>query len=124
MTSEILTIDVTDDRSTDKNRLDESALALRRELLDIPDVRSVEPSTGVPKEGAKSGSAQIAGSLLVTMSISGTSLTVLVRFLRDWLKRNDGKKVTVTRNGESVEITGLSEDSIKEVMSRWGPSAD
>ncbi len=118
MTYDIVSINVMDARSDDKSRLDESVLALRRELLDIPDVASVQPSRGIPEERAKSGSAQIVGSLLVTMS-STTSLTVLLRFLREWLKRNEGKKVTLNRKGEVIEIAGLSEGSIKELLSRW-----
>jgi len=122
MAYETVTIDVADTKSADKSRLDESVLALRRELLDIPGVGSVQPSPGVPEERAKSGTAQIVGSLLVTMS-STTSLTVLLKFLREWLKRNEGKKVTLNRNGEVFEIAGLSEGSIKELLSRWDPSA-
>src|SRR6266404_6915760 len=123
MTYDIVSINVMDARSDDKSRLDESVLALRRELLDIPDVASVQPSRGIPEERAKSGSAQIVGSLLVTMS-STTSLTVLLRFLREWLKRNEGKKVTLNRKGEVIEIAGLSEGSIKELLSRWDISVD
>jgi hypothetical protein len=118
MTYDIVSINVMDARSDDKSRLDESVLALRRELLDIPDVASVQPSRGILEERAKSGSAQIVGSLLVTIS-STTSLTVLLRFLREWLKRNEGKKVTLNRKGEVIEIAGLSEGSIKELLSRW-----
>lgn len=124
MAFETLTIDVTDDRSTDDNRLNESVLALRRELLDIPDVRSVKPSPSALEERAKSGSAQIVGSLLLTMSISTPSLTVLLKFLREWLKRNEGKRVTLKRKGEVIEIAGLSEGSIKELLSRLDPQTD
>ena len=124
MASEDITIEVADAQSTDKGRLDDSVLKLGEELLDIPSVGSVRPSLSVPDERAKSGAAQIVGSLLVTISVSTPSLTVLFKFLREWLKRNEGKKVTLKRKGEVIEIAGLSEDSIKELLSRWDPPAD
>jgi hypothetical protein len=124
MASDEVTIEVTDDQSSDKARLDDSVLQLREQLLDIPHVGSVRSSLSVPEESAKSSSAYIVGSLVVTMSVSASSFTVLFKFLREWLKRNEGKKVTLTRKGEVIEIAGLSESSIKELLSRWDLSAD
>jgi hypothetical protein len=124
MESEALTIQVTDERSVDAGRLDESLLALRQELLEMRDVRSVNPSPAAPQQHAKSGSGQLVGSLLVTLSLSAPSLTILLKFLHEWLKRNEGKRVRLKHQGELIEIEGLSERSIKELLDRWETSAD
>jgi hypothetical protein len=124
MASDEVTIEVTDDQSADKARLDNSVLQLREQLLDIPYIGSVRSPLGVPDESAKSSSAHIVGSLLVTISVSASSFTVLFKFLREWLKRNEGKRVTLKRKGEVIEIAGLSENSIKELLSRWDLPAD
>lgn len=121
MAFETLTIDVTDDRLTG-DRLDESVLQLRQELLDFPHVRSVKPSLSASEERTKSGSAQIVGSLLLTMSISTSSLTVLLKFLRDWLKRNEGKKVTLKRKGESIENSRAFREVHQRTLVSLGPS--
>jgi Effector Associated Constant Component 1 len=119
MEAETVTISVSDDRSSDESRLDESVLALRRELSDVPGVRSVTPRATLPGERARSASAHIVGSLLVSMSISAPSVTFLIRFLHEWLRRNDGKRITVTRDGHTIDLAGLSDETIKEILSRW-----
>lgn len=118
MTAQRLRIDLTDDRSHDPGGLDAATIELRRELIDIPAVHQAEAADGEPVADAKSGYAEVVGSLVVTLSVSAHTLRQLRGFFHEWLRRNDGKHLRLESNGKTIDITGLSASEIEAELSR------
>lgn len=116
MNADIIELRITDDRSQNAERLNETVLALRKELLGLQSVRSAEQAKDPSKEGAKSGVAIIVGTLLVSIRYSAPALQEVRGFLNDWLRRNDGKRVTLKIKNKSIDITGMSEKEVERLI--------
>ena len=98
------------EEGSDDARLEELALLLRQELLDL-DVRAVEPyADGEAPEGSRSGLAAIAGVLSVSLQPGLAALGAVVAVVRDWLRRSgSGRTVKVAIGGDVIELTGASD---------------
>lgn len=107
----------------DARDLDAAALQLRGELreLDVADVR--RPEGGAVPDGARSAEATLAGALLVTAS-AGT-LPAIVSAIATWLRRRPERAVTLRIGDESIQVTGVSADTQRELidafLARNGP---
>ena len=83
--------------------------SLRRELrsLDVDDVSPVP--AGAAPHGSKGIDAASATELLVTLSASGGVFAMVVATVKDWLaRRSGGHKVTLTIDGDTLELDGAS----------------
>ncbi|MGO9218397.1 MAG: hypothetical protein ACLP5E_11630 [Streptosporangiaceae bacterium] len=115
MSSSVIVIHITDITSQSADALNNTVLALRRELLDIQGVQLVEQKRETTAEGAKSGSAIILGTLVISFSSSVPVLREIRGFFHDWLRRNDGKRATIQISGKLIDISGLSEEAIERL---------
>ncbi|MEV0291869.1 MULTISPECIES: hypothetical protein [unclassified Kribbella] len=112
-------VGVVEDGSDDA-RLEELALLLRQELLEL-DVRAVEPyREGEAPEGSRAGLAAIAGVLSVTLQPGLQVLGSVVSVVRDWLRRSgSGRTVKVTIDGDTIELSGASDAVQQQLVDAW-----
>jgi hypothetical protein len=108
-----------DEQGSDEQRLEELALQLREELLQLDAVRSVEPLTGGDApEGTRSALALVAGSL-VTGLASG-KVQAVVGLVLDWLRRaGGGRTVRVEMDGDVLELHGASSEVQTKLVEDW-----
>jgi hypothetical protein len=92
----------------DADEMDRLGRQLRHELRSL-DVDAVTPvGAGETPAGAKGDVASVA-QWLVTMSASGGVVATVVAAVRDWLgRRSDGHKVTLTIDGDSLELSSAT----------------
>lgn len=66
---------------------------------------------------------EVANALLEVAGPIVASGTAIATILKQWWHRNDGKKATVTFNGESIAVAGMSIDEIARIVDaahqRW-----
>jgi hypothetical protein len=105
------------EEGSDDAQLEELALLLRQELLDL-DVRAVEPyADGEAPEGSRSGLAAIAGVLSVSLQPGLQALGAVVAVVRDWLRRSgSGRTVKVAIGGDVIELTGASDQVQQQLV--------
>ncbi|HXE45424.1 MAG TPA: hypothetical protein VN635_09500 [Conexibacter sp.] len=98
----------------DASDLDAAALALRRELmqLDVADVR--RPPADPAPEGARGADATLLGALLV--SASAGALPAVVGAIAAWMRRRPGRTVTLSIEGDRIEVRGASADTERELI--------
>ena len=70
-------------------------------------------------KGAKTGNVISWETLLITLATSGGVISTFVNFLLGWIKRNEGRSVTLELNGNKLEVTGLSQSEQKELIEVW-----
>jgi hypothetical protein len=115
------------DPDADEEDLDELAARLRRVLLDL-DVDGVEraPGPAVPDGAKAAGLAEIA-TLLVTLGNAAGGLGALVGAIRGWLGSSETRSVKLELDGDSLEVTGLSQPEQERLIAEWlarqGPRA-
>jgi hypothetical protein len=81
---------------------------LRRELLELDVESVVSTAEGQAPPDAK-GDPITIGALIVALSASGGILTTLIGTLKEWLNRRaDGRRVSVTIAGDTIELGGTS----------------
>jgi hypothetical protein len=104
---------------TDDERLEELALRLAGELREL-DVDAVGPAAGEAPPGTRSALAAVAGALVVSLRPSAAQLTAVVGLVRDWLRRSPApRSVKVTIDGDTLEITGASDELQRRVVDDW-----
>jgi hypothetical protein len=105
---------------TDDERLEELSLRLAGELREL-DVDAVGPAVeGEAPPGTRSALVAAAGALVVSMRPSVGQLTAVVGLVRDWLRRSPGpRSVKVTIDGDTLEITGASDELQRRVVEDW-----
>jgi hypothetical protein len=91
--------------------------ALRRDLLDMTDVDSVDLSGAAPPPGSKAA-GQIATQLVIE-TMSGVSVTALASFVGRWLgERRKRCQVRYTLpNGVEVELPGVDLQQVSDQLS-------
>ena len=97
------------DPGTDPDDVERLARQLRNELreLDVDDVSAVEGAA--PPDGSKSGVAASLTELLVILSGGGGVFVTVIATIKDWLgRRSAGHKVTVTIDGDTLELTSAT----------------
>lgn len=99
---------VAEDDSDDRHK-EELALQLRRELLDL-DVDSVEPLSTDAPEGARSGMATVAGTLVATLG-SGHLSAVVVAVL-GWIRRSPAhRSVRIEIDGDVIDARDIDSEA-------------
>jgi len=108
------------DVDADDEEVEELTRRLRQELLEL-DVAAVERTTaGEPPEGAKSAGAAVAvGSLIVSTVTSPGVLSSIVEMVRGWLGMRGSRSVKLTLAGDSIELTGVSDETQEELVQAW-----
>ena len=101
----------------DAEEVDRLSRQLRSELRDL-DVDGVAPvPAGAAPAGSKGADAASVTELLVTLSASGGAFAMVVATVRDWLaRRAGGHKVTLTIDGDTLELDGASPAERSELI--------
>ena len=99
--------------------VEELTLGLRRELLES-DVLAVErPPGGEPPPGARAVDALAIGSLVVTLSTTAAGLNAMVGTVRGWLRSNPNRRVALSLNGDTIELTGAGLEAERRLTQLW-----
>ena len=108
-----------DEQGSDDQRLEELALQLRQELLQLDAVQSVEPLTGgEAPEGTRSALALVAGSLVA--GLASGKVQAVVGLVVDWLRRAGGQRtVRVEIDGDVLELQGVSSEVQTKLVDDW-----
>ena len=69
--------------------------------------------------GTKAGDIISWETLIITLAASGSVISTLINFILGWVKRNEGRGVTLELNGNKLEVTGLSANEQKELVEIW-----
>jgi hypothetical protein len=103
--TEIL-LGVTEEDADDRDK-EQLALLLRSELLDLRlDVESVEPLAAAAPDGARSGLATVAGTLVATLSFGHVSAVVVA--VLGWLRRSPAERtVRIEIDGDVLEVSNV-----------------
>jgi hypothetical protein len=106
MAGEVMRVDLIE---TDAGpaRLEELTRSLRRELLELPAVETVDRvSEGAAPEGAKAADVAALGALVVGAQPSLNLITQLVQVVRGWFNRGAGERaLKVAVAGQTLELT-------------------
>ena len=106
---------------SDDERLEELALALAGELRELDDVESVAPAaTDDVPEGTRSALAAVAGALVLSVRPTTQQLMSVLGLVREWLRRSPVQRtVKVTIDGDTLELTGASDELQRRVVDDW-----
>ena len=99
--------------------MEELTAALRRELLKL-DVQSVNrlPGAAAP-DGAKGIELAALGALIINLGKATPVLGQVVEVIRAWAARSPSRTVKLTLGGDSLELSGLSENEQHQVVKDW-----
>jgi hypothetical protein len=110
-------IDLVDDDLIPEE-LEQAALSLRRDLLELDDVERVESaSAGQAPAGSRSIGAAEVGALMVAAPPAMDVLTRVVAVVRAWLRRGKGsgaagdrpERLRITVKGQTLELSPTAE---------------
>ena len=103
--------------SDDQERI-ELSRRLRRELLSLTEVESVDavPTPAAPRSKAAAIDWQ---TLIVTLVASGGVLTTLIGTVQSWLTRQEKASVTLEIGGDKLVITGASSEAQQRLVNDW-----
>jgi hypothetical protein len=113
-----LRVELSPDRDIDAEEITQLTSRLRHELLDL-DVIAVNPTRvgGIP-ENAKGVDLLAFGGLLVQFADSNI-LQSVVDTVRSWLGRQHHRSITLTLDGDSLELTGVSSAEQQQLIDLW-----
>jgi hypothetical protein len=101
-------LDIELEPDADEAELEFAAAQLRQELLEL-DVDAVERPPGEPAPpGARGVEAGLLGTLLVAAGKG--AIGAVVHTIQGWVARRPSRKVKLTLDGDSIELTNASED--------------
>jgi hypothetical protein len=104
---------------SDSEALADSVLMLATELAEL-DVDTVEPAiAGDAPAGAKGVELLALGALVVKLARSAPVLRGVVRAIRDWAGRTETRTVSLTVDGDVLELTGASSSEVKALIDAW-----
>lgn len=98
----------------DAEALDAATLQLRRELLQLDVVEVRRPPGETVPDGARGAEATLLGALIV--SASAGALPAVVGAVAAWMRRGRGRTVSLRIGGDSIEVTGASADTERELI--------
>lgn len=100
--------------------LEELTHRLGNELKEL-DVEKVEVAkSGKAPEGTKGiPDVPVWGSLLVTLATSSRVIPALVGTVQSWLKRDEGRSVTLEIGGDKLQVTRISSEQQHELIDTW-----
>jgi hypothetical protein len=103
----------------DAAELDELAVQLRGQLLEL-DIEGADRATaGQAPPGARAGDILLAGALTVMLVQSSGLLTALVETVQSWVSRSDGRSVKLEIDGDVLEVTGITRTDQRELIETW-----
>lgn len=116
--SELL-VELQSDRDIDAEEMAQLIGGLRNELLDL-DVDAVETASGgeIP-EDAKGVGLLALGGLVVQFAASSGLLQSLVSTVCSWLGRQHRRSITLTLDGDSLQLTGVSSAEQERLIDLW-----
>ncbi|HEU4947030.1 MAG TPA: hypothetical protein VFT31_07740 [Kribbella sp.] len=108
------------EEGADDERLEELALLLRQELLEL-DVDSVEPLRGgEAPEGTRSGLIALAGALTLSLQPTVQVVGGVIALVRDWLRRSGSQRsVRLEVDGDVLEVTGVTSEVQQRLIDDW-----
>jgi hypothetical protein len=111
---------VIDGRDISSAQLDDIALGLRRELLELPVHDVVEVRNGTVPEGARGIDPAMVGAFVVLLNSSVALLASVVTTLRSW-RRNTipGGSIRLKLGDDELELTGLSDEVEAKLVEEW-----
>lgn len=109
---------IVEEAETDAGELDALTTKLRRDLLEL-DVDAVSrPRIGAP-DGARGVDAALVGALMIKVAASANMLSAIVRAVRSWLSRHEGRRIKLEIQGDTIEVTGASSDQQERLIATW-----
>lgn len=102
------------DEETDLAELYDETYSLQQEILQLDIEDAVRASGGAVPPGAKGGAVD-ATELIVTLATSGV-LTALLATVQAWIRRDEHREVTLRLGDVSVDVKGLGEDGLRDVL--------
>ena len=108
-----------DDPSAAEVDLDRLTSRVRNELLEL-DVDAVDrPAAGPVPLGSRAVELAAIGALLVTVQQGWDVVDAVVERLRSWASRDPGRTVKITIDGDTIEVTGASDESERRLIDSW-----
>jgi Effector Associated Constant Component 1 len=105
--------------AAEAEELDRLTSQLRTELLqlDIDDVR--RDREGVPPPGARGVDVAALSQLIVSVGQVPGTLASLVRTVAGWLGHRSGRSVRLEIDGDTIELTGASDEQQQRLIDSW-----
>jgi hypothetical protein len=112
-------LDIVEDGS-DSERLDQLALVLRQEILEL-DVESVSARTdGEAPPGTRGIDVAAAGALMVSLAPTVSAIGALMTTVLNWLQRgNSSRSVKIKIGDDELELTGASSEVQRYLVDEW-----
>ncbi len=113
-------VDITADSEADAQELDDLALKLRRELLQL-DVDAVNRERAGPAPAvARAVDVEALGTMIVTIATTAGSLVSLAQAVAGWLGRTSkARTVRLEIDGDVLEIADASGEQVERLVSLW-----
>jgi hypothetical protein len=108
-----------DAEGADDQELDEMTTRLRRQLLDLDVDRVERPSAGPAPPGTRAVEIAAVGALLVSMYQSSKVLSSVTGALRSFAARGQARRVKITLDGDSIELTGAADEAQQRLIDLW-----
>jgi hypothetical protein len=103
----------------DPDELARLSRQLQTELADL-DVDAVHLTAGGPAPaGVKAAELLDVGGLVIVLGLQRHVLRAVVETVGAWLGRQQARSVTLTLDGDTLEVTGMSSTEQKQLMARW-----
>jgi hypothetical protein len=103
----------------DAEEVAETTLRLRRELLALDQVDTVEvPRAGEAPPGSRAVELAALGALVVTVA-RGPLLAAVVAALRTWLAGSRQRSIKLELAGDVLELTGVSSKEQRRLADEW-----
>ena len=119
MVNTTLLITINKDKDDTSDDIAQLSQQLRNELLGFK-VESIEHQRNQNMaQGTKAVETISWETLIVTLAASGGIITTIINFILAWVKRNEGRSVTLELNGNKLEVTGLSSNEQKVLIETW-----
>lgn len=87
-------------------------------LVDAGADRADRPVFGDPRPGFRASEPD-AADLVATLSSSVSLLTQVITALRSWLAPRPRRIIKMEIDGQRLEISGLSEESLDQLVAAW-----
>src|SRR5689334_19088116 len=109
-----IAIAVSLEADADAAELQDAASQLRRELLelDVDDVKASE--AGEAPVGTRGAAAAEIGTLLV--AVGHAAIGPVVAAIQSWVARRASRKVKLTIDGDSIEVSNVSPEDQRELI--------
>lgn len=110
-----LVIQIEAGSDADAAEIEELALGLRRDLLEL-DVDDVAPATLTAPEGSKPGDPVSWQTMLVTLSASGGVLTTVIAGIGAWMRQRQSPPPLVIKIGKDELTLPAATDSERQQL--------